>query len=96
MTIELVTLGREDTVLQNILPDGQMEIKIITSIYDGTKLIARGNSRKVIEPGDDTSKEHPQIQALTAFIPSTDVVEKFQVAKQARIEAALATIDSKK
>jgi len=88
MSRELVTLGREYSIKRDIMDDGQIQVRTDVSIYDGDTLIARGTSRKVIEPGEDTSKEPPQIQALTAFIHSPDVVEKFQLTKQAKLEEA--------
>lgn len=95
MAIVLVTLGREDIVQQNILPDGQIEIKTITSIYDGDKLIARGNSRKVIEPGADISAEHAEVQIVASALHTGAVVEKFQLAKQARVDKELEAIKIK-
>lgn len=81
LTKELV----EDKI--EILEDGQIQVRTSTRIRENGKIISQTYHRSVVQPGDSLVDMPERIKNVGNLVHTTEVVEQFQKAKEAREKA---------
>jgi hypothetical protein len=75
------------TGLISILEDKRLQVREDTVILEDTVELSRTYTRYVLNPGDDVSTKSENIQKLTAFLWTTEVIEAWKI-----LEVKLRTI----
>ena len=79
----------EDTIVDRIevLPRGQLQIRIATTIFRDGVEISKTYHRHVVSPGDDLALEDPRVAEIGAVVHTAEVIAAFKAA-QVVIEAS--------
>jgi len=65
-----------------ILPNGNIQIKIITKIIDDGKQVASNNYRSIVCPGDDVSLCSQRVQDIAASLWTPELIAERQQQNQ--------------
>ena len=73
----------EDTIVDRIevLPRGQLQIRIATTIFRDGVEISKSYHRHVVSPGDDLSKEDSRVADIGAVVHTAEVIAAFKAAQ---------------
>ena len=66
-----------------ILPNGNIQIKTVTKIFDDGVVIASTNHRSVCEPGDVVVDKSARVKDVATVLWKPEVIAAHQAAKQA-------------
>jgi hypothetical protein len=61
-----------------VLPDGQLQLKEVTEVYEDGVLIASNTHRRVISPGDDLTKEQGLAREVAGSMHTQGRVNQFK------------------
>ena len=64
-----------------VLEDGQIQIRQATKVYKDGVEISKSYFRKVLEPGQDLSKEDEKVSAVASAVWTEKVVKDFKASK---------------
>jgi hypothetical protein len=79
-----------------ILEDGTIQTREKTAILeDGIVIASKNTNRKIIEPGQDVTKEDKQVQDIAAIVQTPEKIQAYETMKSAR-EAKFTPVEKEK
>ena len=70
-----------------VLPSGAIQVRVATVVCKDGKEIGRSYQRHCLMPGEDTSQEEPETQAVAAAVWTPEVVDAYEAQQAAAMEA---------
>ena len=63
---------------REVLSDGQIQVRVDTIIERDGEVVSRTYHRHVVAPGDDLTKEHPDVQRLAVIEHTPERIAEFK------------------
>lgn len=68
---------------REILPGGLIQVRVDTIIERDGVIVSRTYHRHVVAPGDDLSREHPDVQRVAAVEHTPECIAAFKLQQEA-------------